>query len=138
MRALPPPPPDLNKVVVYVCSLISLLLEEAAPRSSDGSEGSLKSYPCPQYSHNICQHTLGPFTLARTSDLAPWPVMVDFRSHVSPVMRISGGSIETSLHTFFKFLAKRFLRGSCLPIVNPARGQRRAWLGSKHFSCPVI
>ena len=55
--------------------------------------------------------------------------MVDFRLKVSPVMGISGGSIETSLHTFFNFLAKRFLRWSCLPIVNPARGQRRAWLG---------
>ena len=39
--------------------------------------------------------------LALTSDLAPGPLMVDFRSKVSPVMGMSGGSIATSLHTFF-------------------------------------
>ena len=38
--------------------------------------------------------------------------------------------METSLHTLFNFLAKRFLRWLCLPMVNPARRLRRAWLGS--------
>ena len=39
--------------------------------------------------------------LALTSDLAPGPLMVDFRSKVSPVMGMSGGSIATSLYTYF-------------------------------------
>ena len=68
--------------------------------------------------------------LALTSDLAPGPLMVDFKSNVSPVMGINAGSIATSLHTFFSFLANRLRRWSCLPIVNPACGQRRAWLAS--------
>ena len=38
--------------------------------------------------------------LALTSDLAPGPLMVDFKSKVSPVMGINAGSIATSLHTF--------------------------------------
>ena len=53
------------------------------------------------------------------------------------MMGISGGSMETSLHTFFNFLAKRFLRWSCLPIVNPARGQKRAWSGSNDCRLPT-
>ena len=35
--------------------------------------------------------------LALTSDLAPGPLMVDFKSNVSLVMRVNAGSIETSL-----------------------------------------
>ena len=60
--------------------------------------------------------------------------MVDFRSKVSPVIGISGGSMETSLHTFFNFLARRFLRWSCLPIVNPARGQKSKYFYEFAFS----
>ena len=58
--------------------------------------------------------------------------MLEFKLNVSPVMRINAGSmtIATSLHTFFSFLANRSRRWSCLPIVNPACGQRRAWLAS--------